>query len=76
MFYLFIFLAAIRAEIQKKIETDADPAKIEELNAIGIQNAREAVSQEEYIRVMIIAMILHPPALLGLYYAGFLDAIL
>lgn len=69
-------LAAVREEIKRKAQYDADPATIEALNAIGFQNAAQAVSQEEYIRVMVICMILHPPIAFALYYGGFLDAIL
>lgn len=68
--------AALRAEIKRKAEEDALPETVEALNTIGFQNAREAVSQEEYIRVMLIAIALHPPALIALYFAGVFDAIL
>lgn len=46
------------------------------LNELGFQNVSAAVSQEEYIRVMLLIMALHPPALLGMYYMGLFDAII
>mmetsp|Transcript_22951 Transcript_22951/g.23602 ORF Transcript_22951/g.23602 Transcript_22951/m.23602 type:complete len:311 (+) Transcript_22951:78-1010(+) len=67
--------AALRAEFRRKAEADASPEAIEALNQIGYKNANEAVSQEDYIRVMLLAIALHPPALIALYSFGVFDAI-
>jgi hypothetical protein len=76
-FSFFIpIVAAVREEIKRRAQVDADPATIEALNTIGFQNTSQAVSQEEYIRVMVICMILHPPIAAALYFGGFFDAIL
>lgn len=71
----FISIAALRAEFRRKAEADASPEAIEALNQIGYKNANEAVSQEDYIRVMLLAIALHPPALIALYSFGVFDAI-
>lgn len=71
-----LFAAALRAEFKRKAEEDASYEAVEALNEIGHKNAENAVSQEEYIRVMLLAMVFHPPALIALHYAGFFDAIL
>lgn len=46
------------------------------LNDLGFQNERAAMSQEEYIRVMMLIMVMHPPVLLAMYYGGMFDAII
>jgi ATPase subunit of ABC transporter with duplicated ATPase domains len=46
------------------------------LNELAFQNVASSVSQEEYIKVMLLIMALHPPALLGMYYMGLFDAII
>lgn len=49
-------------------------AELDALNEIGFANTK--TSDEEYIRLMLMLMIFHPPLVYGLYTAGVFDAIL
>jgi ABC-type Mn2+/Zn2+ transport system ATPase subunit len=49
-------------------------AKLEALNEIGFANTKTA--DEEYVRLMMMFMFLHPPMIYALYHAGLFDAIL
>jgi ATPase subunit of ABC transporter with duplicated ATPase domains len=52
----------------------AAEAELDALNEIGFANTK--TSDEEYVRLMMILMVLHPPLVYALYHAGVFDAIL
>lgn len=52
----------------------AAEAELDALNEIGFANTK--TSDEEYVRLMMMLMVFHPPMVLALYHAGVFDAIL
>lgn len=52
----------------------AAEAELDALNEIGFANTK--TSDEEYVRLMMMLMIFHPPLVYVLYHAGVFDAIL
>jgi hypothetical protein len=52
----------------------AAEAELDALNEIGFANTK--TSDEEYVRLMMMLMIFHPPLVYALYHAGVFDAIL